>query len=282
MIVRPRHLSHEAQQCFQRAEESLRLAVGQKYHDLNEEMITHLFWCELRLAAKEANSRGVWSHALSQDLSAAFHHQVSSFHFHSIADGLICDVHMHNHHREGITGGDFGLLVSSPRLVDSTHLRQEIKVEFCDTGLLVQAKLKKSKSYGRLQPSQTQAIASRADLFAFVLYSYDDEHRSQLLPFEWTSCAQTTESEIRDYLRVGRFPATLSSQAVLQEMFEGRLGTSDKSAIKEFIQTEQRKHPVFEFTLRWPRGQGPEKQTVKLSDFVAQKAQQQITLRSND
>lgn len=86
------------------AEESLRAIVAEKYHSLNEEMITHLFWCELAHVMKKTSDQ-VWSSALCQDLSAASYQVGIIPQFDQECQGLFCEVQLHNHSKEGKTGG---------------------------------------------------------------------------------------------------------------------------------------------------------------------------------
>jgi hypothetical protein len=60
------------QGCLKQAEEAPIKIVKEKYHALNEEMITHLFWCELKCVVAAQNEKSAWSIALTQDLKAAF------------------------------------------------------------------------------------------------------------------------------------------------------------------------------------------------------------------
>jgi hypothetical protein len=269
VTMESKHIQAAVIACFEEAHRSLADAIRQKYHSLNEEMITHLFWCELQAAAKLSNQRNQWTEALMKDLQAAYpyHFQVG---LHGEFEGLICEVQLHNHHREGQTGGDFGLFVSQPKLV-SAHHASEIRVEFQDSATLVQAKLKKGKSFGRFQKGQAKLLAVHNAFSTLALYSYGDESRTELRPFEWKACAGATPAKLRNWLKNSALLTTTATRGFLGQLFSGAVGTDDPEVIRTVIATSNR--PRIEFAVRWGDDTPPEGKVIHLNRSHVQEMQ---------
>ena len=261
------------QDCLKQAEEILIKVVEEKYDALNEEMITHLFWCELKYVVTAHNKRGDWSKALAKDLTAAFP-SLDADDFRQDVGGLFCDVQLHNHQREGETGGDFGLFTSLPVIEYQLCSTNELRIPIRDRAVLVQAKLgQRNESFGELTEKQEEHLPARADYSAFVLYGYDDKDKTTLSPFQWQSCAGTKLEDMKDWLKNGKLPKPLYSSEMIRLLYDKKLGTDDKSIIKTLIAVEER--PRFEIKLHWPTRSGPDGLTIKLANSVSVYQQQQ-------
>ncbi|MEN9284809.1 MAG: hypothetical protein RLZZ179_2302 [Verrucomicrobiota bacterium] len=256
-----KHIQAAVIACFEEAHRSLADAISLKYHSLGEEMISHLFWCELQAAAKLSNQRNQWTEALMKDLQAA-HPYHFPFGLQGTFDGLICEVQLHNHHREGRTGGDFGLFVSQPKLV-SAHHASEVRVKFQDSATLVQAKLKKGKSFGRFQKGQAQLLAIHSAFSTLALYSYGDDARTELRPFEWKACAGADPAKLRNWLKNSASLTTTSTREFLGHLFSGAVGTDDPEVIRTVVATSNR--PRIEFAVRWDGDTPPEGKVIQLN-----------------
>lgn len=265
------NLSQASARCFRNAEATLRQIILEKYHALNEEMITHLFWCELRNAAHQMNRSDAWSHALCEDIASAFHHRVGSFDFQHDYAGLCCEVQLHNKQREGKTGGDFGLFVSVPRVV--SNYSNSCEIEMMDRALLVQAKLEANGKFNKLTPNQVTQFPERRDFMALALYSYDDDPKQRLRPFEWVACAGYELAAVTQDLRHRSFDSTMNSEVIISRLYENRLGTDDRVIIQKHI--ESHKRPEFRFVLRWPDNRRPEMK-VSLRNYHRQTLREQI------
>ncbi|WP_395742269.1 hypothetical protein [Prosthecobacter sp.] len=270
----PSYLSQVTQKCVSQAENALRAAVSEKYHSLNEEMITHLFWCELVHEAKKFNKAGLWSSALAQDLHSVFY-QVQSHEFERDYHGLFCEVQLHNHAKEAKSGGDFGLFASLPQLHHGYYgSGQTCTIKFVDRALLVQAKL---RSKGRRRPTfkdkQAENLSSNAGFSALLLYSYEDKEQKDLSPFIWQSCAGTDTALMNEWLRDMHFPSPANSTEVIDGLYREKLGTANQNLINTVIRSSSR--PRIELRLQWPDHSTPE-YVVELSDYLEEKEKQRI------
>lgn len=262
----PSHLCDLTVKCFQQAEEALQSIIREKYHDLNEETITHLFGCELAFIARKVNREEGWSNALRRDLSSAFGYLVSPQQFGTEFDHLFCDVHFHNHRKEAKTGGDFGLFTSLPLFENSYGMGRSLNIEFRDQALLVQAKLGRwNRSYGKLKVNQVKHLEQNKGFSAMLLYGYNDAAHSVLSQFSWQSCKNQDVKAIDEWLKKSAPPAPNTSAQIVGSLFAGDLGTSDKTIIEKTILAKQR--PSFEFRIRWPDGRAPNS-TVSAADYI--------------
>jgi hypothetical protein len=199
------HLCRLLQNCFEESQLALIDTVKEKYHFLNEEMITHLFWCELKLAVtKRNNGEKNWSNALVLDLVDSFHKPQLEHNpeLQAHLGGLFCDVQLHNHTREGITGGDFGIFTSLP-VIESVNLSQgECSIPIRDRALLVQAKLGQTGGpFGEFKEHQEDRLLKNKDFSALVLYSYNDKDRTDLNRFAWLSCKGAQKGDMVRWLK---------------------------------------------------------------------------------
>jgi hypothetical protein len=236
------HLSNLTQRCVQEAEEALIAVVKEKYHSLNEEMITHLFACELRQTVAKANDQDRWAEAAMKDVleSVNLHHGYDYVVQQSLS-GLVCDVELHSKKREAKTGGDFGLVVSLPVLESSCHGSGEMSISFEDRGLLVQAKRGDlAGRKGTLTVAQAKSLPDHSNYAALVLYSYNDAAQTELDGFQWQSCKDYDLKAMRSWLRTHTFPEPRSSAQVVSGLYKGTLGTADIGIINAVIASPSR------------------------------------------
>src|SRR5688572_21998227 len=82
-------------QCWEDAEAELRSIIEKKYHDLDEECITTLFYGELAFTLREASRKKAIEQAFLVDLRRAFPQIQSVGKLASISANLIADVSLH-------------------------------------------------------------------------------------------------------------------------------------------------------------------------------------------
>ena len=118
---------------WKEAEAELRSIIEKKYHDLDEEFVTKLFFCDFAFLLSQANQKKEFEHAFLADLGRAFP-KAQSFRLSSFSANLIADVSLHKRHEEKITGGDFGLTITRPQV--ACQGQSLVRSEYC-RGLLV-------------------------------------------------------------------------------------------------------------------------------------------------
>jgi hypothetical protein len=157
-------------QCWEDAEAELRSVIEKKYHDLDEECITTLFYGELAFTLREASRKKAIEQAFLVDLRRAFPRIQSVGELASISANLIADVSLHKREVEKITGGDFGLTLTRPQL--SWHGQSVLARSEYRRALLCQAKLKRRNGkWGKLMHRQKDIFPSRMNFLALLLYS---------------------------------------------------------------------------------------------------------------
>lgn len=272
------HICGLLQKCFEESELALIETVKEKYHALNEEMITHLFWCELRLAVtKRNNGENNWSNALVQDLAASLPFQVPGLeHNHELQEqlgGLLCDVQLHNHSREGRTGGDFGIFTSLP-VIEIDNISQGVCcIPIRDRALLVQAKLgQKEGPFGKLTKPKEDRLLKNRDFSALVLYSYNDTNKTDLNRFAWLSCKRAQQGDMIRWLKKRVPVETLDSDNMIQQFLDSRLGTDDEKTINGWIANGNDKRPRFQLTINWPQRPKSDVMSFQLAHLVPQAA----------
>lgn len=133
--------------CWEHAEQTLRDVIELKYHDLDEETITTLFHREFQFTLSQASENSIFESAFIADLEAEGEGYRGIPKIKELADGLVADFVLHNKREEGVTGGDFGLVISRPRV---THgMNNRFSFDVFQSGLLVQAKGRKRDEYGK-------------------------------------------------------------------------------------------------------------------------------------
>lgn len=259
------------------AENALRKIIEERYPSLNEEMITHLFWCELRLAVQRANDRGEWSNAFANDISAAFSYHVESWRIEPKVDGLFCEVQLHNKIKESKSGGDFGLFTTLPAIESSYSTSMALEVTLKDRAVLVQAKLRKDNgNFQGLTESQKRLLPVNDSYSHLLLYEYQDKERKCLQPFLWQSLNEASAATVASWLKKGKMPSAIDNRRLITQLFQRRIGTSDRAIIDQIIQTSDR--PQIKMRFYWGHGE-PRESTVRLCDFVQEQQPEFVRAR---
>jgi hypothetical protein len=240
--------------CWEDAEAELRSVIEKKYHDLDEEFITTLFYGELAFMLREASQKKAIERAFQADLRRAFPRLESWGDLKSISANLIADVSLHKREVEKITGGDFGLTLTRPQL--SLHRQSELVISEYQRGLLCQAKLKRRNGkWGKLTKRQKDVFPSRMSYLALLLYSYSDTERHRLNPFNWQICQGKPSDNIENWLREAEFPSVVHSAEVVRRLGNAQIGTDDQGIIKNIIRPHNR--PQLNIRIFWRQGKAP-------------------------
>ena len=276
-----RHLCLLMQKCFMEAEQALIEIVKEKFHALNEEMLTHLFWCELKVAVtKRNNEKEAWSHTLVLDLAEFFRMSLDGYvDLQQDVGGLFCEVQLHNHYREGMTGGDFGLFTSLPEIASHWSRTDECRIPIRDRALLVQAKLRQADGkYGGLSCKQKEHLLAGEKFSAFVLYGYNDDDKNELAPFQWQPCKGAKLEDMEGWLKNAKPPDPLKISEMIRRIYNKELGTDDTATIRDRIKGTGDVRPRFEITLTWPkRPNEPDGILIRLSDYITEPATIQVS-----
>ena len=208
-------------ECWNAAETELRTSIETKHHDLDEEVITKIFYGEFRYALTRASEEQRISTAFLRDLRRAFPKFSASSRLKTIAEDLVADVSLQSRKREGITGGDFGFTITRPQVSVVSPSPYRITVSMSDDrvkiltsehqfGLLAQAKLKgRTGKWGRFKSKQVKVLPAHMGYLALLLYQYDDKERKKLSPFNWQICCNATIESAKQWLELGEFPALI-------------------------------------------------------------------------
>ena len=253
--------------CWMKAETALRDVVKEKYHDLDEECVTTLFYGELGSVLREATQKKVVAGAFLRDLRIAFPKTQFPRALESIATNLVAEVSLHKREKEKITGGDFGLTLVRPVL---SGFDEWTKAE---QGLLCQAKIKRRDGrWGQIEGNQERVLSDRTRDLALVLYNYSDSARQSLDAFKWQLCRDMTIDEVKGCLTKGKFPSPIDSQQVIERLGNSTAGTKDQKKIREIICPEGTPH--LELRIFWPDDKVP--RAHGLQQLVGQQLNQQI------
>jgi hypothetical protein len=237
--------------CWDSAESALREEVRRNHPAAFEEVITDLFYGLFADALRNANETGTIVRSFVADLQAGIPKLRDRAV--EIAHGIVCDVTLHGHRAEGISGGDLGFLVMRPHVSiegDMARIRDYRR------GLLCQAKRKKGRRFGSLSKSQRSVLPSRLPYLAILGYEFADIDGYDLEPFKWQPCHEASVSEIASWLAHGNLPSPVGSAEVLAAVASGRLGTDDNDIIKNVISPAGNR--VLEIRIHWPRGGPPD------------------------
>jgi hypothetical protein len=260
-------------QCWEDAEAELRSVIEKKYHDLDEECITTLFYGELAFTLREASRKKAIEQAFLVDLRRAFPQIQSVGKLASISANLIADVSLHKREVEKITGGDFGLTLTRPQL--SWHGQSALDRSEYQRGLLCQAKLKRRNGKrGKLTHRQNDIFPSRMNYLALLLYSYSDAERHRLTPFSWQICRSMSADDVGNWLKEGKFPALARSAEVIRRLGNAQIGTDDQGTITNIIRPHSRPH--MHIKIFWPQDKTP---PSRLQVHTVQQVKQQLQQR---
>jgi len=156
------------------AETTMKEHIKLYYPNANEEFITFAFYGHIKHKLREASKNKYIERAFLEDLKIALRHhpRQSSIDWdlerqlNQGASGLVADIVLHNKQQEGITGGDFGLVVVHPQIVISSDFLEVKKGR--SSGLLCQAKLKDKNDRWRFTNNQKSILPNYMDFSSLV------------------------------------------------------------------------------------------------------------------
>ncbi len=266
--------------CWSRAEASIRRVIKTRHFDLDEEVISVLFFGELRHQLKKASDLGQVEEAFLQDLMRTFSFsRIASGYLRHYSQGLIAEVTMHPRYVEQTTGGDFGLSLVRPVVTDRGDFL-EVEEDDCERGLICQAKVRRRDGHwGDLTPTQRTTLKDRTDYLAICLYDYADPERKKLKPFQWQVCKGTSIGDVTTWVRQDTFPSTIESTALITRLGTGQIGTSDPVALREVIHPEHQRGRIPSIVIRvtW-RGDKPTR-PLWIKQTVTSQTQQTVQAR---
>jgi hypothetical protein len=240
-------------ECWSGAEDDLRAEI-QKYHPYaGETFITELFHGKLARRLEEASDGERISSAFLRDLEEEFYQMQGASELRKISEHLIAHVSLHKPATEGKTGGDMGVLIARPQIIDR---ETEFKIKDYRTGLLCQAKLRNAKGkWGTFTASQRKVLPDKLDYTGLLLYSYDHNSGGVLNTFQWRLCKNTTLQEIATELKKGVLTDLYSSEDIIFGLGNGRIGTSDNTILDRDVSPAR--NPVLTIHITWPDDKRP-------------------------
>ena len=240
--------------CWKTAEGNLRDDLRLNHLGLDEEPITVMFHGMLVESFREANERNRIQNAFLSDLQEGYPDLRYRSELNGMARGLVADVRLHKRNVEGKTGGDLGFVIARPHI---TRDHQGFEIAVQPRGLLCQAKIKqKSGEWGTFTPNQLKVLPIHRSYLALLLYRYKDKERRELDEFKWQLCNLAKSiAEVSDWLKRDDLMSLLASDAIIQGVGGGSMGTADKKILDEIVAPPN--SPALIITIDWPKGEGP-------------------------
>ncbi|MBI5101328.1 MAG: hypothetical protein HZB33_05785 [Nitrospirae bacterium] len=257
------------------AEENLRNDIASCYPDADGEFITQRFHGKYGAILSYASECKHIENAFLRDIQKAFPELKQELH--QIASGLIAEITLHKKATEKITGGDIGLLIIRPNIHDHGHY---LKISDYRRGLLCQAKLKNQKGkWGRFTERQTEVLPERLSYLSLLFYSYIDDARRSLNPFQWQLCDSFNFSEVQHWLKTDNFPSLVTSDNIIANLGYGNIGTDNDDIIDSIISPS--KNPVLIIRVTWPDNKRPggPSSSVRIYSRQENHSSQQIQIR---
>lgn len=241
--------------------------------DVNEEYITAEFtniYCkELSTVSKNKKIENAFVQDLKKKFSFEYYNEVQN-----IANGLIARLTLHERKTEGVTGGDIGIIIIRPNILEEYD---GLKNKNYKRGLLCQAKLKNNKGkWGNFTKSQKKVLPERLSYLSLLLYSYSDKTRHSFNPFSWQLCNVAELTEIEKWLKDDKFPNLVESNYIIDNLGNGIIGTDDDDIINSFVSPPKNKTLIIEIT--WP--DDPNKDGVKIYSKHEKVVEQKIEVYS--
>lgn len=257
--------------CWLKAEEAV---CNNLPRDSDEEHITNLFRGEFEKELEKASNSGGIEASFVRDLQDSF----PDFDVYElrtkIARGLVATVAFHPKHVEGKTGGDLGIVLVRPNVQESFGWSEITINGDYRRGLLVQAKLLRDSSWGKLTTAQTKNLPDKLKFSSLLLYKYLDDERRKLRPFEWQLTFGSSITDVLQWLRSGIFPSLKKSQEVLLGLVNGKIGTDVSEVIEREI-TPPMKRASLTIRIHW-RDNPPPPQALYLRKKTHTHVQQHI------
>jgi hypothetical protein len=261
-------------ECWNVAETELRSIIEKKYHDLDEECITKLFYSEFCFLLRDASQNKKVERAFLADLQKAFPEALCS-RLSGFSANLIADVSLHKREMEKITGGDFGLTITRPQISRRSQSELILGNDYC-RGLLCQAKIKRRNGkWGLLKKNQKEILPKHTDYLSLLLYSYSDAERCHLNPFEWQLCRNISMDNMEHWLKTGGFSSLLDSSQIIGQLGNDLIGTGHQETIEKIIRPEGKPH--LNIRISWPPDKRPPN---SVHIFASHKIEQQVKVRS--
>ena len=223
---------------WNQAENAIRNLIQTRYPNLDEEIITVLFYHELRIALENASMSRQIERAFFHDLKdCSWNYDLYSEHeLEQFASGLVAQASGHPRHVERKTGGDFGLSIARPFVSQDYDGEFHVENRERKRGLLCQAKVKQRNGHwGKFTANQKRILPERMDYLALCLYEYADSTRTQLQPFNWQVCKGNDLSDVESWLKTNAFPAKQTSGDLLQSLGSDKIGTTDAEILARII-----------------------------------------------
>ena len=247
--------------CWASAEEATLELLADRHWDQDEEFITELFRGEFRRSVESLAETDVVAEAFLWDLKARFPLLSSRIELRRLATGVSATTTWHPREIERKTGGDLGIVIVRPS-VDLSGLSNQLNIyEDYARGLLCQAKINRrtpkrsSARWGSLTARQKKVLPERTDYLALLLYRYSDVRRRSLEPFQWQLCEHASLHDIDGWLKEDVFPELLSSENVIEQLGNDRIGADDRSVIDEYVAPDVR--DALTIRIGWPPGDRP-------------------------
>ena len=240
--------------CWKTAEETLRGDVRLNHLGLDEEPITLMFHGKLVESFTAANQKNRIQQAFLSDLQNTFPDLRYGSKLSGLARGLIADVRLHKRAVEKKTGGDLGFVIARPQIKRNF---EGFQIDVHRRGILCQAKIKqKNGKWGKFTPNQLKVLPTHLPYLALLLYRYNDKERRELDEFKWQLCNLAKSiAEVSDWLKCDHLISLLASDAIIQGVGGGSMGTSDKKILDEIVAPPT--SPALIITIDWPKGEGP-------------------------
>lgn len=132
-------------ECWKQSEDKVRESIRLEHNDLYEDLITRLFYDEFKKTLNRASIEGLIEKVFLKDLKRAFPSVFCRDYLKKISDGIVATVTMHLKNTEERTGGDLGLVLIRPNVIE-TFIREMPPVPDLNDyrhGLLCQAKVRR-------------------------------------------------------------------------------------------------------------------------------------------
>lgn len=239
-------------------ESATKAFVSDLFPEASETFITEYLIATIRRKLREVSEKGLVAKAFAQDIRRwSLENYSVSFKCSpdAIASGLFAEIIPHNLRREGVTGGDFGLVYSRPAM-EFKPGEDRLVLPFVRDGLLVQAKRQdKDGAFGGFTPNQEVILPDAVRFLGLYLYSREVD---DILSFGWIAGKGLKFSDFKGVLKgnESNAPALRSSARVLRDLEDGSIGTDDEKIIEE--QIGHAGLPSFELRIDWPDGKTPD------------------------
>jgi len=234
--------------CWAEAENALQYDIRNYCPDIYEEDITQIFYLNFAKTLKIASINHEIEQSFLKDLKSSFTN-IRTTKLNETANGLVADLTLHkSKHTEGITGGDFGFMITRPQIA---FKNSELVPDYYNRGILCQAKLKAaSGKWGDFTKSQEKILPKRLSYLGLLLYSYNDSKRHNLDTFKWLLGDKTSLSILKEGLKKDDLPNCIDSAKLIKGIGTATIGTDDNNIVHEIISPKG--SPSLVLNIHWP------------------------------